>query len=317
MNASRGAPLILAAAFGALALSGVVGRSPGTWQEPAATPAGPPPVWITHGAEALEPGTLPEVEPGAWLEVPERELSPALASLEFVALLPDGLAAPPLDLEYLHLESLEAAGRLAPGAWATGVVDQESFWAQATYSSQRSSTFVVDDLEPGRYVFRLRGRGTSTEVFGPFTLAGGECPTLEAALWYGGALEVRLEAAPDQESSTLTSATSNFDFSNSGWSGELYQGEHMMASPRAPRHPSETEPGVVLFERLAPGWHTPVLTSPTGERFELEPVEVQGFGSPTVLNWSPQADLPPVDPDAQPMMQAQAMGSSDPEPIDR
>jgi hypothetical protein len=303
---SQSAPWILTAGLGALLLVGVVGRVPGGPSETAVLPDGPPPRFPTRAAEALVAERAPDLGLVAALPAPDPlDVRSDAVVLEVIALLPDGLATPPVELEHLWLPP----GEPPTDAFAAAAEGDPQSWARARSSTFGSAVFVLEDLEPGTHLFRLRGRGSSVETFGPFELRTGQRETLEAALWPGGALELELVDASGRRL-----AADEVE----GWSAEAYRGDHRYASPRAPRR-GELVGERFEFTRLNEGWQTIVLRDPSGAEFELPPAEVELFGAPTRVSFTlepagsstgPGAgsmELPPADSASK---AASAMGSA-------
>jgi hypothetical protein len=274
---SQSAPWILAAGCGVLLLAGVVGRAPSGPGQLAVLPDGPPPEFAPRGPEALV--GEPSVASGPALLLPDPEpvaVDERFAAVEFIARLPEGLATAPIELEHLWLPP----GEPFTETFAAAAEGDPQSWARARSSSFGAAVFTRADLKPGTHLFRLRGRGSSVEVFGPFELRAGQRETLEAALWPGGQLHLEIV---DAEGRRLESDELE------GWSAEAYRGDHRQASPRAPRR---GERGAQRFEftRLSEGWQTVVLRDPAGEEFELPPVEVGLYGTPARVSF----ELPPA-----------------------
>lgn len=272
MKRSQNAPWILAAGCGVLLLAGVVGRAPSGPGELAVLPDGPPPEFEPRGPEELVGEPLVASEPAILLPRPEAEADVGYAAVEFIARLPEGLATPPIELEHLWLAPEEPRTE----TFAAAAQGDPQSWARARSSTFGTAVFSLAELEPGTHLFRLRGRGSSTEVFGPFELRAGQRETLEAALWHGGVLHLEILDATGRR-------LENDELEE--WTAEAYRGEHRQASPRAPRRGERGEQ-CFEFTRLSEGWQTVVLRGLSGVEFELPPVEVGLYGAPARVSYT-------------------------------
>lgn len=257
---------------GLVLLAGVVGRAPRSAGDWAALPDGPPPSVERRAPETLEldePEAPTEASGQPALEGPANSSETAL--LEVIARLPEGLATAPIEVEHLWLPP----GVEPDATFLEATRGEPRAWQRARSSSYGGAVFTLAELKPGQHLFRLRGRGSSVEVFGPFDLVAGQQATLEAALWPGGRLNLELL---DAEGRPLPGDELSV------WVAEAFQGRGRQASPRAPRQ-GERLGQRFEFKRLAEGWQTVVLRNPEGLEFELPPVEVGLYGSPAHVSF--------------------------------